>query len=350
MDLYGDLDDMKILYCVCKECSEGRIYLCICNDDKNKVRSRNSSLSDKQYKSKNSFDRNKEKKFKNKEEEIKEIIIDEGFKAPDTLPKVNVGPNQGSLSNCCHDAYEKLHRLEDVLNNLRQDVHRICPPELYDEHNSERKRSKSRKKNYESTDSHSDDSLYRRFRKIITRDASDNEKSKKKKKKDKKKETDKSEICRSWCKNPLVRYDINYDRTLNFHWPFKSEPCPSNPVNIEEFVKYRKFIQISYDDLYTHELEIVPGIGPTYGSRLKHLIENVHQLIETADYMTKSNFKALLKCYANVNCYWSELIYLSCVAYSRIHNLSDRKRSNIKREDYFSPSNFGLSASKIVSE
>jgi hypothetical protein len=126
--------------------------------------------------------------------------------------------------------------------------------------------------------------------------------------------------CKKWCKNNRnMTYNIECDRLLKFDSPFKTQPCPQHEVYVKEMRKFKTFS--TEVDLTKNDFDLLPGIGPVYNGRLKQRVENLYKLLETAQMMEKEDFKALLKCYANVTCYYGEKVYQSCIEYIKHHNL-----------------------------
>ena len=78
-------------------------------------------------------------------------------------------------------------------------------------------------------------------------------------------------------------------------------------------------------NLKDNDFTVIPGVGPIYNKRIKNRFKNIKQLLETANMMTKEDFKGLLKCYANVNCYYGEMIYNSCIEYTKLKNIFNKK-------------------------
>ena len=129
---------------------------------------------------------------------------------------------------------------------------------------------------------------------------------------------------RKWCKNNNnVNFNLTHDRVLSFKNSFKSNPCPSHEVYVTEMRKFKNILNCL--NLKDNDFTVIPGVGPIYNKRIKNRFKNIKQLLETANMMTKEDFKGLLKCYANVNCYYGEMIYNSCIEYTKLKNIFNKK-------------------------
>jgi hypothetical protein len=113
-----------------------------------------------------------------------------------------------------------------------------------------------------------------------------------------------------------VTLDPHRDKNLKFPKVYTNMDWQSHAIDIEKIKKYQKFIRSSVADLDIR-LQSVPGIGIVYSERLVKYIATIFELVNAATSMEKHDFKALMKCYANINSYYSELIYLSMLAHHR---------------------------------
>ena len=120
------------------------------------------------------------------------------------------------------------------------------------------------------------------------------------------------EEFKNWCKNNKnITFKLCHDRNLNF----KESPCPTLEVNVTEMKKFKNNLKSL--DLNCNNFDIIPGIGPIYNRRLQKRFKNFYELFETACMMEKEDFKGLMKCYANINAYYSEMIYKTSLHYVR---------------------------------
>jgi hypothetical protein len=113
-----------------------------------------------------------------------------------------------------------------------------------------------------------------------------------------------------------VTLDFDQDKKLKFTKIYPKMDCPSHTVDIEKSKKFQNFMNYPKCD-FDNRFQSVPGIGVVYSERLVKYIATVFELINAATSMEKHDFKALMKCYANVNSHYSELIYLSMLAHHR---------------------------------
>ena len=128
------------------------------------------------------------------------------------------------------------------------------------------------------------------------------------------------ENVRKWCRNNArVNFNLEHDRRLEFENPFNRENCPDFEVHVTGMKKFKDMLKGLY--LYDSKFNAIPGIGSIYNLRIQKQFKNVLELLETANIMKKEDFKALLKCYANVSCYYGEMIYNSCIEYIKQKNL-----------------------------
>jgi hypothetical protein len=127
---------------------------------------------------------------------------------------------------------------------------------------------------------------------------------------------------KKWCKdnkNVNVNLNVKHDRVLTFENSIKSNQCPTHQVYVTEMKKFKNILNCL--KLRDNDFKVIPGIGPIYNERLQKRFKNIKQLLETANMMEKEDFKCLLKCYANINCYYSEMIYNSCIEYLKQKNI-----------------------------
>ncbi len=112
-----------------------------------------------------------------------------------------------------------------------------------------------------------------------------------------------------------LTFNLHDDINLKFPKVYEKMDCPSHTVDIEKHVKHQKLMSQSH---VSHDrLESVPGIGRVYSKRLLDYIKTIVELVHAATSMEKHDFKALMKCYANMNSHYSELMYLSLLSHHR---------------------------------
>lgn len=107
--------------------------------------------------------------------------------------------------------------------------------------------------------------------------------------------------------------NLNLDHQLILKYVPSQHIKPWSERTICDNVKYKCFTEKKCN--FYDSLTIVPGIGPTYSSRLCRIIPNVGTLVELYLTVDESTFKTLLKSYANVNHFNLNLIHTSCRHY-----------------------------------